>query len=112
MHQTINGNEAILQMEQAGDYPDIIVGCTGGGSNFAGLVFPFLGQQLRGGSKIDLLACEPRSCTSLTKGKFAYDFGDTGQVAPLVKMHTLGSTFMPPATHSGRTSLSWHGSYD
>lgn len=107
MHQTINGNEAIIQMEQAGDYPDIIVGCTGGGSNFAGLVFPFLGQQLRGGSKIDLLACEPRSCPSLTKGKFAYDFGDTGHVAPLVKMHTLGSTFMPPATHSG--GLRYHG---
>ena len=107
MHQTINGNEAILQMEQAGDYPDIIVGCTGGGSNLSGLLFPFMGQQLRGGKKIEVIACEPLSCPSFTKGKYAYDFGDTGHVAPLIKMHTLGSTFIPPATHSG--GLRYHG---
>ena len=77
------------------------------GSNFSGLVFPFLGQQLRGGQKINILACEPRSCPSITKGKYAYDFGDTGHLAPLVKMHTLGSTFIPPATHSG--GLRYHG---
>ena len=107
MHQTINGNEAILQMEQADDYPDIIVGCTGGGSNLSGLLFPFMGQQLRGGKKIEVIACEPLSCPSFTKGKYAYDFGDTGNFTPLVKMHTLGSSFIPPATHSG--GLRYHG---
>jgi len=107
MHQTIVGNEALMQMEMTGNYPDVVIGCTGGGSNFAGLVFPFLGQQLRGGQKINILACEPRSCPSITKGKYAYDFGDTGHLAPLVKMHTLGSTFIPPATHSG--GLRYHG---
>ena len=107
MHQTIDGNEALMQMEMTGNYPDVVIGCTGGGSNFSGLVFPFLGQQLRGGQKINILACEPRSCPSITKGKYAYDFGDTGHLAPLVKMHTLGSTFIPPATHSG--GLRYHG---
>ena len=107
LHQTINGNEAILQMEQAGDYPDIIVGCTGGGSNLSGLLFPFLGQQLRGGKQIDVIACEPLSCPSFTKGKYAYDFGDMAMMTPLVKMHTLGSSFLPPANHSG--GLRYHG---
>ena len=107
MHQTINGNEAILQMEQAGDYPDIIVGCTGGGSNLSGLMFPFLGQQLRGGQKIDIIGCEPLSCPSFTKGKYAYDHGDLAKITPLIKMHTLGSDFLPPATHSG--GLRYHG---
>ena len=107
MHQTIVGNEAIEQMNIAGDYPDILIGCTGGGSNFSGLVFPFIGKKFRENKDIKVIACEPRSCPSLTKGKFAYDFGDTGHVAPLVKMHTLGSTFMPPATHSG--GLRYHG---
>jgi len=107
MHQTINGNEAILQMEQAGDYPDIIVGCTGGGSNLSGLMFPFLGQQLRGGQKIDIIGCEPLSCPSFTKGKYAYDHGDMAKMTPLIKMHTLGSDFLPPANHSG--GLRYHG---
>ena len=107
MHQTINGNEAILQMEQAGDYPDIIVGCTGGGSNLSGLMFPFLGQKLRGGSKIDIIGCEPLSCPSFTKGKYAYDHGDMARMTPLIKMHTLGSDFLPPANHSG--GLRYHG---
>ena len=107
MHQTINGNEAILQMEQAGDYPDIIVGCTGGGSNLSGLMFPFLGQQLRGGKKIDIIGCEPLSCPSFTKGKYAYDHGDMAKMTPLIKMHTLGSDFLPPANHSG--GLRYHG---
>ncbi len=107
MHQTIVGNEAIMQMEMAGDYPDILVGCTGGGSNFAGLAFPFLGKKFRENKDIKVIACEPKSCPSLTKGKFAYDFGDTGNRTPLVKMHTLGSSFMPPATHSG--GLRYHG---
>jgi len=107
MHQTINGNEAILQMEQAGDYPDIIVGCTGGGSNLSGLMFPFLGQQLRGGQKIDIIGCEPLSCPSFTKGKYAYDHGDMARMTPLIKMHTLGSDFLPPSNHSG--GLRYHG---
>ena len=107
MHQTIVGKEAILQMEMAGDYPDILVGCTGGGSNFSGLAFPFLEKKFRERKDIKVIACEPKSCPSLTKGKFAYDFGDTGNFTPLVKMHTLGSSFMPPATHSG--GLRYHG---
>ena len=107
LHQTIVGQEAMQQLEMAGDYPDIIVACTGGGSNFAGIVFPFLGEQLRGGKKVDILAIEPAACPSLTKGQYAYDFGDTGHLTPLVKMHTLGSTFIPPALHAG--GLRYHG---
>ena len=107
MHQTVVGNEAMIQMEMAGDYPDILVGCTGGGSNFSGLVFPFIGKKFRDNQNIKVIACEPRSCPSLTKGKYVYDFGDTGHLTPLVKMHTLGSQFIPPATHSG--GLRYHG---
>ena len=107
LHQTVVGQEAMKQMEMAGDDPDIIIGCTGGGSNFAGIVFPFLGAQLRGGKKRRIIAIEPAACPSLTKGKFAYDFGDTGHLTPLVKMHTLGSTFIPPALHAG--GLRYHG---
>jgi len=107
MHQTVVGNEAIMQMEMAGDYPDILIGCTGGGSNFSGLALPFLGKKFRDKKDIKVIACEPKSCPSLTKGKYAYDFGDTGNLTPLVKMHTLGSSFMPPATHSG--GLRYHG---
>ena len=107
MHQSIVGLESIKQMEMADDYPDIIVGCTGGGSNFAGIAFPFLGQKLRGGSDIDIVAVEPAAYPSLTKGQYAYDFGDTGQMTPLVKMHTLGSSFIPPAFHAG--GLRYHG---
>jgi tryptophan synthase beta chain len=107
LHQTIIGEEALLQMEMAGDYPDVLVGCTGGGSNFAGLVHPFLGEQLRGGKKVDIIACEPTACPTLTRGKYAYDFGDTGHLTPLVKMHTLGSAFVPPGFHAG--GLRYHG---
>ena len=107
MHQTVVGNEAMMQMEMAGDYPDILVGCTGGGSNFSGLAFPFIGKKFRDNQNIKVIACEPRSCPSLTKGKYVYDFGDTGHLTPLVKMHTLGSQFIPPATHSG--GLRYHG---
>ena len=107
MHQTIVGNEALLQMEMAGDYPDILIGCTGGGSNFSGLVFPFLGKKFKENINTRAIACEPKSCPSLTKGKYVYDFGDTGRLTPLVKMHTLGSQFIPPATHSG--GLRYHG---
>ena len=107
MHQTIIGQEALLQLEMAGDDPDVIVGCTGGGSNFAGIAFPFLGQQLRGGKKRRIVAVEPAACPSLTRGKFAYDFGDTAHLTPLTKMHTLGSTFTPPGFHAG--GLRYHG---
>ena len=107
MHQTIIGQEAMVQLEMAGDYPDVIVGCTGGGSNFAGIVFPFLGAQLRGGKKVRIVAVEPAACPSLTRGKYAYDFGDTAHLTPLTKMHTLGSTFTPPGFHAG--GLRYHG---
>ncbi|HSB22534.1 MAG TPA: TrpB-like pyridoxal phosphate-dependent enzyme [Burkholderiaceae bacterium] len=107
MHQTIIGQEAMLQLEMAGDDPDVIVGCTGGGSNFAGIAFPFVGQQLRGGKKRRIVAVEPAACPSLTRGKYAYDFGDTAHMTPLVKMHTLGSTFTPPGFHAG--GLRYHG---
>jgi len=107
LHQTIIGQEAIKQFEMAGDDPDIVIGCTGGGSNFSGLAFPFLGLQLRGGRKRRVIAVEPAACPTLTKGKYAYDFGDTAHLTPLVKMHTLGSTFIPPGFHAG--GLRYHG---
>jgi len=107
LHQTVIGQEAIKQLEMANDYPDIVVGCTGGGSNFAGIAFPFIGAQLRGGKKVKIVAIEPAACPSLTRGKYAYDFGDTGHLTPLVKMHTLGSTFIPPGFHAG--GLRYHG---
>jgi tryptophan synthase beta chain len=107
LHQTVIGQEAIKQFEMAGDDPDIVIGCTGGGSNFSGLAFPFLGLQLRGGRKRRVIAVEPAACPTLTKGKYAYDFGDTAHLTPLVKMHTLGSTFIPPGFHAG--GLRYHG---
>jgi tryptophan synthase beta chain len=107
LHQTVIGLEAIEQMAMAGDEPDVIIGCTGGGSNFAGLVMPFLGRKLKGKCDARILAVEPAACPSLTKGRFAYDFGDTGHLTPLVKMHTLGSTFIPPGIHAG--GLRYHG---
>lgn len=107
LHQTVIGQEAILQLEMAGDYPDVIVGCTGGGSNFAGIAFPFIGRKLRGHEDVRVVAVEPSACPTLTKGPFAYDFGDTAHLTPLVKMHTLGSTFVPPGFHSG--GLRYHG---
>ena len=107
MHQTIVGQESIKQMELADDYPDVIVGCTGGGSNFGGIAFPYLGEKLRGGKDLKIVAVEPAACPTLTRGEFAYDFGDTGHLTPLVKMHTLGSTFVPPGFHSG--GLRYHG---
>jgi tryptophan synthase beta chain len=107
LHQTVIGQEAIKQLEMANDYPDVVVGCTGGGSNFSGIAFPFIGAQLRGGKKVKAIAIEPAACPSLTRGKYAYDFGDTGHLTPLVKMHTLGSTFIPPGFHAG--GLRYHG---
>ena len=107
MHQTVVGQEAMVQMERAGDYPDILIGCVGGGSNYAGLAFPFIGEALRKGLKTRFLAAEPMACPSLTKGVYAYDFGDTIGMTPLVKMHTLGHDFMPPGIHAG--GLRYHG---
>ena len=107
LHQTVIGQEAIKQMEMAGDYPDIVIGCAGGGSNFAGIAFPFLGEQLRGGKSIRAIAVEPAACPSMTRGQYAYDFGDTGNLTPLTKMHTLGSSFIPPGFHAG--GLRYHG---
>ncbi|MCC7034363.1 MAG: TrpB-like pyridoxal phosphate-dependent enzyme [Acidobacteria bacterium] len=107
LHQTVVGQEAIAQLEMADDYPDIVVGCTGGGSNFAGIAFPFIGAQLRGGRKVRVIAVEPAACPSLTRGLYRYDFGDTGRMTPLVKMHTLGSAFVPPGFHAG--GLRYHG---
>jgi tryptophan synthase beta chain len=107
LHQTVVGQEAIAQMELADDYPDIIVGCTGGGSNFAGIAFPFLGEQLRGGRSVRIVAVEPSACPTLTRGRYAYDYGDTAHLTPLTKMHTLGSSFTPPGFHAG--GLRYHG---
>ena len=107
LHQTVVGLEAMTQLEMADDYPDVVVGCTGGGSNFAGIAFPFLGAQLRGGKSVRIVAVEPAACPSLTRGQYAYDFGDTAHLTPLTKMHTLGSTFTPPGFHAG--GLRYHG---
>lgn len=106
-HQTVIGQEALLQFEMADDYPDIVIGCAGGGSNFAGCAFPFIGEKLRGGNAIRAIAVEPAACPTLTKGTYAYDFGDTAHLTPLVKMHTLGSSFVPPGIHAG--GLRYHG---
>jgi tryptophan synthase beta chain len=106
-HQTVIGQEAIAQFELADDYPDIVIGCAGGGSNFAGCAFPFIGAKLRGGPAIRAIAVEPTACPTLTKGTYSYDFGDTGHLTPLVKMYTLGSTFVPPGIHAG--GLRYHG---
>jgi tryptophan synthase beta chain len=107
LHQTVIGQEAIAQFDIADDYPDVVIGCAGGGSNFAGIAFPFIGAAQRAGSSIRVLAVEPAACPSLTRGTYAYDFGDTGHLTPLVKMHTLGSTFVPPGFHAG--GLRYHG---
>ncbi len=107
LHQTVIGQEAMAQMEMADDYPDMIIGCTGGGSNFGGIVFPFLGEKLRGGRDVEIIAVEPSNCPTLTKGAYAYDYGDTAHLTPLVKMHTLGSNFVPPGFHAG--GLRYHG---
>jgi tryptophan synthase beta chain len=107
LHQTVIGLEAMRQMEMAGDDPDVVIGCAGGGSNFAGLAFPFIGAQLRGGRTRRVIAVEPAACPSLTRGRYAYDFGDTAHLTPLARMHTLGSTFTPPGFR--RPAVSRHG---
>lgn len=107
LHQTVIGQEALRQFELADDYPDVVIGCTGGGSNFAGIAFPFIGRKLRGEQDVDIVAVEPANCPTLTRGRYAYDFGDTAKLTPLVKMHTLGSAFVPPGFHAG--GLRYHG---
>ncbi len=106
LHQTINGQEAMKQLAIAGDYPDVIIGCAGGGSNFAGLAFPFIRDKIAG-KDIDIIAVEPASCPTMTRGPFAYDFGDTVQMTPLLPMHTLGHSFVPAPIHAG--GLRYHG---
>jgi tryptophan synthase beta chain len=107
LHQTVIGQEAMLQMEMAETDPDIIVACAGGGSNFAGLTFPFVGKKLRGEADYRFIAAEPAAAPSLTRGVYAYDYGDTGRMAPIVKMHTLGHDFVPDPIHAG--GLRYHG---
>ena len=107
LHQTVIGQEAIEQMGMAGESPDVVIACTGGGSNFAGLTFPFLGRNFREGANHRIIACEPEAAPSLTRGVYAYDYGDTGRMAPIVKMHTLGADFIPEPIHAG--GLRYHG---
>jgi tryptophan synthase beta chain len=107
MHQTVIGIESLQQLEMAGEYPDIVIGCTGGGSNFAGFTYPFLHKNFTEGKRTRVIAVEPASCPSLTRGKYTFDYGDTAAMAPVVKMHTLGHTFIPPGIHAG--GLRYHG---
>ncbi|MCC2111089.1 MAG: TrpB-like pyridoxal phosphate-dependent enzyme [Hyphomicrobiales bacterium] len=107
LHQTVIGIEALEQLELAGDYPDIVIGCAGGGSNFAGLSFPFVGKKIKENLSTRVIAVEPAACPTLTRGVYAYDFGDTAMMTPLVKMHTLGAGFIPPGFHAG--GLRYHG---
>lgn len=107
LHQTVIGEETLEQMAMADDYPEVIVGCTGGGSNFSGIAFPFIGRKLRGERGVRVVAVEPAACPSMTRGKYAYDYGDTAKMTPMVKMHTLGHDFVPPGIHAG--GLRYHG---
>jgi tryptophan synthase beta chain len=107
LHQTVLGQEALLQIEMAGEEPDVVIGCVGGGSNYAGLSFPFLRRVLKEGAKTRFVAVEPTACPSITRGVYAYDYGDTAKMAPVAKMYTLGHTFVPPGIHAG--GLRYHG---
>ncbi|MCL4393475.1 MAG: TrpB-like pyridoxal phosphate-dependent enzyme [Chloroflexi bacterium] len=107
LHQTVIGEEALKQMEKAGVYPDVVIGCIGGGSNFGGIALPFVREKIKNGKKTRIVAVEPTAAPSLTKGVYTYDFGDTAQMIPLVKMHTLGSSFIPAPIHAG--GLRYHG---
>jgi tryptophan synthase beta chain len=106
-HQSVIGEEALKQMDMADEYPHVVIGCVGGGSNFAGIAYPFLRENLKNGRKTRLLAVEPTAAPSLTKGVYAFDYGDTAKMAPVVKMHTLGHGFVPPSIHAG--GLRYHG---
>jgi len=107
MHQTVIGEEALKQMDMADEYPDVVIGCIGGGSNFAGIAYPFLRENLKNGKRTRLLAVEPTATPSLTKGTYTFDYGDSAKMAPVVKMHTLGHDFIPPKIHAG--GLRYHG---
>lgn len=107
LHQTVVGEESLKQMDLAGEYPDVVVGCVGGGSNFAGIAFPFIRQNLLDGQRTRLVAIEPTASPSLTRGIYAFDYGDSAKMAPVVKMHTLGHDFVPPPIHAG--GLRYHG---
>lgn len=107
LHQSVIGEEALKQMEMANEFPDVVIGCVGGGSNFAGIAYPFLKENLRNGRRTRLVAVEPTATPSLTKGVYAFDYGDTAKMAPIVKMHTLGHDFIPPSIHAG--GLRYHG---
>ncbi|GAP14080.1 pyridoxal-phosphate dependent TrpB-like enzyme [Longilinea arvoryzae] len=107
LHQTVIGEEALKQMDLAGEYPDVVIGCVGGGSNFSGIAFPFLRENLRNGQRTRLLAVEPAATPSMTRGVYAFDYGDSAQMAPIVKMYTLGHDFIPPSIHAG--GLRYHG---
>ena len=107
MHQTVIGQEAIDQLKLAGEYPDVVVGCVGGGSNFAGIAYPFLRANLRDGKATRFVAAEPAACPTLTRGAYRYDFGDTVGMTPLMPMYTLGHDFVPPPVHAG--GLRYHG---
>ena len=107
LHQTVIGQESILQMEMAGEEPDVIIACAGGGSNFGGIAFPWLGRTFRGGRKYQVIAVEPLAAPSLTRGKYMYDYGDTAKLAPMAKMYTLGHDFVPEPIHAG--GLRYHG---
>ena len=107
LHQSIIGEEALKQMDMAGEYPDVVIGCVGGGSNFAGIAYPFLRENLLNGQRTRLVAVEPRATPSLTKGVYTFDYGDTARMAPIVKMHTLGHSFIPAPIHAG--GLRYHG---
>jgi tryptophan synthase beta chain len=107
LHQTVIGEEALKQMDLANEYPDVVISCIGGGSNFAGIAYPFLRENLKNGKRTRLLAVEPTAAPSLTKGVYTFDYGDTARMAPIVKMHTLGHDFVPPAIHAG--GLRYHG---
>ena len=107
LHQTVIGQEALVQMAMAGEEPDVVIGCVGGGSNFGGLVFPFLRRVLRDGAKTRFVAAEPAACPTLTRGVYAYDYGDTVGLTPMMPMYTLGHGFVPPPVHAG--GLRYHG---
>jgi tryptophan synthase beta chain len=107
MHQSVIGEEALKQMDLANEYPDVVIGCVGGGSNFAGIAYPFLRENLKNGKRTRLLAVEPTATPSLTKGVYAFDYGDSAKMAPVVKMYTLGHGFVPPSIHAG--GLRYHG---
>jgi len=107
LHQTVVGLECMKQLEKAGDYPDVVIGCIGGGSNYSGVCFPFVGERLTKDRKTRFIACEPTACPSTTRGLYAWDYGDTAKLAPIAKMYTLGRTFVPPPIHAG--GLRYHG---